>query len=260
MERAELKAKAREALAGKWGKAILLMIAYGIVIFLGEMILTWVPFIGPLALIVLTVPLTVGYTVEFMKLARGEEVNYFGFFKEGFDRFGKSWEVVGHTILKVIAPFIAYLVSVFGATMLISLGAIAGSSFMIVIGGILFIGVFASLVWLMVKTLLYSLTTYILIDNSEMSAKEVVNESAKLMLGNRMKYFVLSLSFIGWALLAILTCGIGYLWLVPYIAVTNIFFYNDLAGKKVGVVKEDEVEAEEVESDVIVEDENNPIK
>jgi uncharacterized membrane protein len=38
------------------------------------------------------------------------------------------------------------------------------------------------------------------------------------------------LSFIGWALLCILSLGIGFLWLIPYVNVSLAKFYQDIKG------------------------------
>ena len=46
------------------------------------------------------------------------------------------------------------------------------------------------------------------------------------MRGHKFDYFALQLSFIGWAILACLTFGIGFLWLIPYIQLTSIEFYR----------------------------------
>jgi uncharacterized membrane protein len=40
----------------------------------------------------------------------------------------------------------------------------------------------------------------------------------------------MSLSFIGWALLCILSLGIGLLWLIPYMNVSIAKFYQDIKG------------------------------
>ena len=48
------------------------------------------------------------------------------------------------------------------------------------------------------------------------------------MKGHRFEFFVLQLSFIGWAILAVLTCGIGFIWLEPYMQVTYVKFYESL--------------------------------
>jgi uncharacterized membrane protein len=48
------------------------------------------------------------------------------------------------------------------------------------------------------------------------------------MYGYRWKYACLSARFIGWLVLAIFTCGIGLLWLQPYMTVSNAHFYEDV--------------------------------
>ena len=50
------------------------------------------------------------------------------------------------------------------------------------------------------------------------------------MQGHKFRYFRLELSFIGWAILAAFTCGIGYLFLVPYQNAAYAIFYLELAG------------------------------
>lgn len=89
-----------------------------------------------------------------------------------------------------------------------------------------------SFVWYWVRNLSYSLMPYIAYDNPNMNSLEVVNESERMMKGNRGKIFLLSLSFIGWAILAVFTLGIGYLWLMPYMMVAEVCFYEHLLGKK----------------------------
>ncbi|GHT57847.1 hypothetical protein FACS18945_2990 [Bacteroidia bacterium] len=74
----------------------------------------------------------------------------------------------------------------------------------------------------------YSMTFYIIADDPAISAMDAINKSKKMMYGYKMKYFCLSLRFLGWALLCILTLGIGFLWLMPYIQVTFAKFYDDL--------------------------------
>lgn len=57
---------------------------------------------------------------------------------------------------------------------------------------------------------------------------DTITASRKLMNGYKGKLFWLDLSFIGWHLLALLTAGIGYLWLNPYITATKAAFYEQL--------------------------------
>jgi uncharacterized membrane protein len=76
----------------------------------------------------------------------------------------------------------------------------------------------------------YSQVFYILVEEPDLSASEVLRKSKQMMDGHKMDFFVLSLTFIGWGLLCILTCGIGLLWLVPYYNLTMTKFYEDLRG------------------------------
>lgn len=68
----------------------------------------------------------------------------------------------------------------------------------------------------------------ILVEDPEKGIIEALLESRDLMRGNRGRFFVLGLSFIGWFMLVYLTFGIGLLWIFPYLSCTYIQFYLDL--------------------------------
>ena len=69
---------------------------------------------------------------------------------------------------------------------------------------------------------------YILSDNPQMTGKEALEASKKMMYGYKGKLFLLQLSFIGWGLLCLLTLGIGFLWLIPYMQASMACFYRNL--------------------------------
>ncbi len=79
-----------------------------------------------------------------------------------------------------------------------------------------------------VKGLAYSLTPYIVKDNPELSPNEAINLSVKMMKGHKFDLFYMYLSFIGWILLAMLTLGVGLLWVIPYLQTTMAAFYQDV--------------------------------
>ena len=79
-----------------------------------------------------------------------------------------------------------------------------------------------------IKSYAYSLVPYILNDNPEMNSKEALDLSEKMMDGHKGELFVLQLSFIGWELLGILTLGILYLWLVPYMQTAQTKFLYEV--------------------------------
>ncbi len=74
----------------------------------------------------------------------------------------------------------------------------------------------------------YAMTPYILAENPELSAWDASTRSREMMKGHKFDLFYLYLSFIGWGILAVLTLGIGFIWLVPYVQTTTAAFYNDL--------------------------------
>ena len=65
-------------------------------------------------------------------------------------------------------------------------------------------------------------------DKDNMGVFKSMGASLDMMKGNVLKLFVLNFSFIGWYILSIATLGIGLLWLIPYVGVTNCNFYRQL--------------------------------
>ena len=102
------------------------------------------------------------------------------------------------------------------------------------VGGMLLMGIYVFLWTLLlvvpgiIKAVAYTLVPYILKDYPELSVNQAIKLSVKMMKGHKMRCFLLDLSFIGWALLGILTLGIGYIWLIPYIYTTMAAFYQDV--------------------------------
>jgi uncharacterized membrane protein len=80
----------------------------------------------------------------------------------------------------------------------------------------------------LVKSYSYAMTFYILRDNPGMTANEAITASREMMNGNKMKLFLLDLSFIGWILLTIVTFGIASFWTLPYMQAARAAFYEDI--------------------------------
>ena len=79
-----------------------------------------------------------------------------------------------------------------------------------------------------IKTFSYSMSFYIKADHPEYDWNKCITESRKMMDGHKFRLFCLYLSFIGWILVAIITCGIGMFWISPYINTAKAHFYEDL--------------------------------
>lgn len=80
----------------------------------------------------------------------------------------------------------------------------------------------------------YSMTSYILLENPDMTVMDAITRSKEMMRGNKARLFCLDISFIGWWFLCILTCGIGFLWLHLYMNAASAAFYNEVSGRNSG--------------------------
>ena len=232
MVSSNLKREAREKLYGKWGKAVLSTLIYTAIFFLLE-------FIGNLSqeaslqlfvslfTIIIQVPLGFGLIVSYVRIFNDEDVKYLDLISSGFDNFGKSWCISLLTFVKMLLPIILLTLSIFLiiGTGIYSYASTANSTSI----GLTFLSLvllIVSIVWLITRSYSYQIAPIIAAVRPELSSKEVIDESKRVMKGNRWKLFCLQLSFIGWAILVAFTLGIGYLWLLPYIQFSTIAFYK----------------------------------
>lgn len=245
----ELRAKAREKLTGKWGKAACMILVYLLIFFLIGFIQGLLSDEGLLNLIVsiavyvIEIPISFGLMIALFKLFNNEEVLTLSFLDYGFSNFSKAWNVTLRIILKMIIPLIfvvaAYILfivsySLFARAAFLSIFSNSSSSlalptFLMFAGLVL---ILVGSIWGTMKFYYYQLAYLLLIDNPDMMPADAVLKSKELMTNNRGKLFCLQLSFIGWAILGAFTFGIGYLWLIPYIQFSTICFYNKLIGKE----------------------------
>ena len=82
-----------------------------------------------------------------------------------------------------------------------------------------------------IATYRYAMVPYLIAEFPDLSVMDAMRESKRLMKGNKWRLFCLGFSFIGWAILASLTFGIGWLWLEPYMQTANAAFYLDVTGR-----------------------------
>ena len=80
-----------------------------------------------------------------------------------------------------------------------------------------------------IKMYSYRMVPYIIKDNPELSATEVITRSREMMNGNKGKAFLLDLSFWGWFLLGAVTMGLAFtFWAGPYYESANAALYLEL--------------------------------
>ncbi len=73
-----------------------------------------------------------------------------------------------------------------------------------------------------------ALSFYLMLDYPQNSAKETLSLCWRMMRGQRRRLFLLELSFLPLMLLCVLSFGIGFLWLEPYMQMTHTYFFLDL--------------------------------
>lgn len=223
MSSSDFRARARQMLAGRWLVAVLVTFLAGLfgaalsggssgfnininidedtlqhmpegVEALFKMYLAFAASVGGvlgLAQFVLSGPLKLGYCKYLLKLHDGEE----GEVRDLFSQFGRFAD--GFLLSLLISIYIFLWTLLF------------------IIPGI-------------VAAYKYAMAPFIMLENPGMKAGEAIDASKKMMYGHKGELFILNLSFIGWALLSILTMGVGSLWLNPYMNASYAAFYRHL--------------------------------
>ena len=72
-----------------------------------------------------------------------------------------------------------------------------------------------------------SFVNYIIVDSNE-SGTGAIKKSWEMMKGYKWDLFVFSMSFLGWIFLSLLTFGILFIWVAPYMSVASILYYEKL--------------------------------
>ncbi|MFD2729919.1 DUF975 family protein [Enterococcus camelliae] len=224
----EIKEQAKELLAGRWGNAILLNILPTL-LFIGIFLVVGIPIILSLSLFsqdaattvmnginstdsdpnyivslganIIGTLFTTAVTWTFLDVLRGEK-QQISPLTDAFRAFKSPF------LLSIIV--ICVLITIFQSLW----------TLLFVIPGI-------------IKGYSYSQSYTIYYDTYHHTGEQLgyldsITASRRLMNGHKMQLFLLDLSFIGWHILCILTAGIGYLWLTPYIAASHAAFYDNL--------------------------------
>lgn len=194
-QNSELRAQAREALRGKWPMAAVAALIYSAIA--GG--LSSIPFIGWIGSLLVGLPVAYGFAVLMLGVFRGAEEVDLGVLFAGFQEYSR---ILSTKLLQAVYTFLW--------------------SLLLLIPGI-------------IKYYSYGMTDYILKDEPELCNNAAIERSMAMMMeGNKMKLFLLDLSFIGWAILCLFTFGLGFFVLQPYMQVARAAFYEDLKAQQGG--------------------------
>ncbi len=183
-------------------------------------------------------PLTTGYYHFNLKLFKTRREVSLNLLLNGFKKsFSHSAGVAFQTGLVMLG---AVLLSFLPAIVLVVIGVGFMSDVVWFLAVLAFlVGLYVCGIRLVVISLRYSMCYYILADHPDMKAKAVLKESKRLMKGHKWRLFCLRLSFIGWIFLSLFSCGIGLLWVGPYMQAAETAFYRELVkgGKRQNVLE-----------------------
>lgn len=211
MKISELKSEALKNLQGKWMVSIAVCIvvylftrSYNFYVATGEILRDIDPRIMlriPSAVkscsielgieIIIAPPFTLGISTYFLNLIRDKDEQ----FEDIFHGFKIYWKTI---LLEILRSIFVLMWSL----LLIVPGIIAAIS--------------------------YSMSYYIMSDDPDCNPMDAIDLSKSMMNGNKMRYFLLVLSFIGWALLEVVTFGIAAIWVEPYGEAAFANFYEDV--------------------------------
>ncbi len=95
---------------------------------------------------------------------------------------------------------------------------------------LLLVSVFAFIPFIM-KSYSYLMVDYIVAQNPEIDWREAINRSKEMMRECRFQTFILELSFLGWQILGVMLCGVGVLFIAPYMQATFAQLYLERKNK-----------------------------
>lgn len=226
---AELKSMARGQLLGRYPACVgALFLYFAIVMVITTVTVLAVDLSKPFGMIVYFIVMfliqllcsvfRVGFAYQYLNLVSGRSAGSMNLFY-GFKSHADKAIIIGFllTLLRYIALLPYYGLNWYYAASQSSVVFVASCAFLI-IGYAVLIAV----------SLIFSQCYYIMLDLPQYGALETMRLSRELVKGHKGRLFYIGISFVPVCLLGILSFGIGFLWLWPYINATLANFYFDV--------------------------------
>lgn len=251
----DLKRMARATLSGRFGSVVGIMAAYILITFvmngittliangmvtesavtdMGAYLKSLLPMLGVNIIVSILLQIFVCGLYKFLlKMARQEDYKFSDFFY-GFTH--SPDRIIVANLLQFALYFVIMI-----PVILALIVSMANPSFYFVALVMLCINI----IFVIMVAYSFQLSPFLLMDNDYMGGLQSLAYSMQLMRGNKGRLFLIALSFIGWQILAVCTFGIGQIWVIPYSALTTIFFYMERTGELDGPVAQEESTTEE---------------
>ena len=171
---------------------------------------------GMLAFILFEFLLVPGIIRMYLNICQGRQARvwdmFWGFHNHGWKFFGVNLLILLISVVLVTPQVILTAASHISGDWRFAQVYLAGYGLLLLTAG----------VW---AGLTYGQFYIILADDPEKPVIQALEESRKIMKGNRCRLLVLSLSFAGWIPIVYITLGAALIWLGPYVICTMLFFY-----------------------------------
>ena len=183
MDRASMKAHAKEQIQGKIITLLAISIIIGLITGAAGVILGPV---GSIAALLITGAFTYAEAFIYLGIAKESRMPKIEDIFVGFK---------GDNFLRTLVAYLRYAIFTF---------------------------LWSLLFWIpgIIKSISYSQMFYLLAEDEDLEAGDAQKESMELMEGHKWEYFVLCLSFIPWYLLCIITFGLAAIYVSPYVQTT----------------------------------------
>ena len=229
IDTSKVKAKARKSLSGKYATPVVAVLFYLIlqIMCFATAILIKEPPMAMFLSLIITSLFYMGLLQIMIKIARNKKTS----FNELFQRTDAFFRCAAITIvflaINVIFALLEYTAvnSLFVFITYQTDLNIALSSFMIVVGLVLSVAI--AVFWITL-VLCLSQCYLILYDHEDMPLGDIFRLSMDMMDGHKIDYILLCLTFIGWFILGVFTLGIIWLWIIPYMNVSMVNFYDKI--------------------------------
>lgn len=224
MERKLLKDKAKDLCKLNWTKLVLATLVYGIICI----ILTSISYNykGILSYIINFIILFIGIIyIKYLIMykMRNSHVDA----RDFIITFKVIWNYIKFRILMTIFLIPAIIIYYLIYPLII---ASIYAPFIILLIIVCAILIICYILWL---ELTYFLVKYMIAESIDnLKILKCMSLSHEMIKGYRDDLIILFISFLGWIILSMLTFGIGFLWLLPYINLTLIEFYYKVSGKE----------------------------
>ncbi len=167
----------------------------------------------------LLVMLWAGYCAFSLRLSRGEDFTP-GVLLDGFRVWGRVVLLHLYTALLRALWAMAFSLPVSYVLTALFLAETISEDQMLIL-----LMAYAGLVMFIVSYR-YRMAWRVMLDDPEKSIRQIVSEAKAINMTHRGQLFLMDLSFVPWALLCILTCGVLLIWKLPYMVCTYANAYR----------------------------------